>query len=60
MAQAYGKVHYTPDYDRGVIITELPDGRIVHRYADEGHWRDHLGNPIMEAVTVQVPAQFKD
>jgi len=45
---AYGKRHYTPDYDRGCELTELPDGSPVHRYLDENPslWRDRFGQVL--------------
>jgi len=33
--QAYGKRHYSPDYDRGCELRELPTGEQIHRYLDE-------------------------
>jgi hypothetical protein len=38
--------HYQVDYDRGAIIRELPDGRMIHRYCDENVWRDAWGNVL--------------
>ena len=43
---ANGPRFYTPDYDRGVIIKDLPDGRMIHRYVDESVWRDAWGNVL--------------
>jgi hypothetical protein len=44
--QAYGSRLYTPDYDRGCELRELPTGEQIHRYLDEtpSLWRDRLGN----------------
>jgi hypothetical protein len=41
----YGPVHYTPDYDRGCVLRELPTGETLHRYTDEkpSLWRDRFG-----------------
>jgi len=44
--KAYGKRHYTPNYDRGCELRETPSGEPIHRYTDESPslWRDRFGN----------------
>jgi hypothetical protein len=44
--QPQGQRRYQPDYDRGVILRELPDGSMIHRYCDENVWRDAFGNVL--------------
>jgi hypothetical protein len=46
--KAQGSILYTPDYDRGCELQELPNGECSHRYLDEhpSLWRDRLGNVL--------------